>query len=635
MKKYKSIGFQVDIARQMETPETLRKIIDVGASFGYNELFLYGEGSLEYKSHPECSSKCCLKQDEFIALRDYAETKHSMRLIPIIPVFGHANFILNAPELKYLRELKNDDNAVFKCNMRQFCTSNPGSFDVIEDILKEWAEITSSPYIHVGGDESWNFATCPVCRETAEKIGRGKMLAEYFNRINAIVRKHGKTSMIWHDMLFYYENCLPHLDKDIVICDWHYEPVERHPGISIYNWERTDFFGAYGKEKLAVYICPKSKFAYTEESDNIRTLIEYSANRGAVGFLNTVWEMSYMPYASCYPSLAYGGACCNEPVLPESREFLHSFADEHFFAGAEILPLLVDLYGEIAEKRVFTGLNNWITYQDPGPLFTMAGKLDEAVCLCSQLKPRTAVGAAYLETLELIFKRLALSKRVEGLTSTIANALIGAEFDRKRLETLIDKTSALLEKIPAQIKLEKQIWDKYRPQSQPNPVVVHFSGIVEEVSKFISAVPKIITGNICPESLLPCLFEIALVNNDCSWQYLTIFSSPDEKNYNKVGSYPQCGPFGRYLKTFNIPKQTKFIRIELSGLGQLLLHYARLIGPGMQTAPRRISRTTGAVTDPENILTDDFRPTIIGRTNSRDYFSQGKEQPVSIIEIEF
>lgn len=52
MKSYRSIAFQVDLPRQMETPKTLKKIIDFEGSVGYNELFLYGEGNIEYKSYP-------------------------------------------------------------------------------------------------------------------------------------------------------------------------------------------------------------------------------------------------------------------------------------------------------------------------------------------------------------------------------------------------------------------------------------------------------------------------------------------------------------------------------------------------------------------------------------------------------
>ena len=632
-KRFGSVAFQVDIARQVETPQTLKKIIDFGAAAGYNELFLYGEGALEYKSHPECSLPWALKQDEFKKLQKHAK-KYDMRIIPIIPILGHANYILKTEKLEHLREIKNPADAILKCDARQFCSSKQEALEVIEDLLSEWAEIVDAPHIHIGGDESWNFALCPECKKEAEKIGRGRMLAEYFNKINTIVKKHGKKSMIWHDMLFYYDNCLTHIDKDIVFCDWHYKPIERHPGISIYNWIKTDFQGTYEKEKISAYICPKSKCKYTEEANNIKTLIEYTENKKPIGFLNTVWEQKTMPYASCYPALAYGGAACNKENLPEPRAFLHEFAGEHFSSGSEILPMLVDLFEETAELKAFSTLNDWINYQDPTPDLTLAGKLDEALVIAKKLKGKTVAGKAYKEALGLIFARMAISKRLQGLVNETARALRPErKTDKIQIKEWLKDITEQLENIPAQIKLEEKIWDKYRPREQSNPVTEQFLNLQKEISNFVSSIKKIMSGKAQAVAELPRVLELTMVNNDCSWQYLTISTSTDGKQYTKIGNYPQCGPFGRYVKTFALPHMAKFVKLELAGLGQLLLHYARIIDASSILSPNKIKNASGQVSHPERLLVDDFRPTIMGNVESKGYFSQAKEQPMSAIEI--
>ncbi len=66
--KFPMIAFQVDLARQVETPETLKRIIDFGGEIGYNTLFLYGEAGIEYKSHSECSYAWALTHDSFVEL---------------------------------------------------------------------------------------------------------------------------------------------------------------------------------------------------------------------------------------------------------------------------------------------------------------------------------------------------------------------------------------------------------------------------------------------------------------------------------------------------------------------------------------------------------------------------------------
>lgn len=631
--KFKSIAFQVDIARQMETPSTLKEIIDFGGNVGYNELFLYGEGALEYKNHPSCSYSWALTQGEFIDLQRYATKKFDMRLVPVIPVLGHADFILDAKEHEDIREVRKKEDAIIKCNMRQFCTSNPKTYEVIEEILKEWAQIISAPYLHVGGDESWNFATCPECRKKAKSVGRGKMLAEYFNRINTIVKKYGKQIMIWHDMLFYFDDCLPHLDKDIIICDWHYEAIERHPGISIYNWIKTDFHAAYKKQELPFFICSKSKCNYPEESANIKSFIQYSRDRKPAGFLNTVWEMLEIPYASSYPSLAYGAACCHENDLPDPRTFLHQFIEEHFSGNIDILPLLVDLFSETADMQVLADFENWITYQNSDQDIFLAEKLDEGVTLLKEVQGKTIPGKAYREALELILRRMAIAKRLQGTVNEIARLYLSKYPDKKNIMTLLEKTPLLINKIPAQIRLEQEIWAKSRPEDQNNPVVDQLNTVKIYLLEFVESIKKVLSGQTTAMAVLPTVLELTLVNNDCSWQDLSIFTSKTGKEYYKVGNYPQCGPFGRYIKTFKLPNDGNFIKLEIAGFGQLLVHYVRVIGPGIELLPEQILKVEGAVVNPENILTDDFKPVVLGSVNSKDYFSHGNEQHKSIIEI--
>lgn len=634
--KYKKIAFQVDIARQIEKPETLKRIIDFGGSVGYNELFLYGEGAFEYKKHPECSRKWALKQDDFINLQDYASEKYKMFLIPVIPALGHANYALDSKKFEHLREVKGHVKPVIKTSMRQFCTSNPESYSVIEELLAEWMEITRAPYIHIGGDESWNFATCPECRRKAEKIGRGRSLAEHFNSVNGIVKKHGKQTIIWHDMLFYYQDCLSLLDKDIIICDWHYEEnIEHNPGISIYNWSKTDFLKAYENEKLSAYICPMSKFNFPKESSNIKTFIENSQDKKTIGFLNTVWEMKKIPYASCFPSLAYGAACCQAENLPEPRVFLRQFGKKHFMGEIDLFPYLVDLFSEIAEENIFPGLDNWITYQNPDHLLRQASKMDEGIKVLEKLEPKTESGKAYLESLELIFKRMAISKRLQGRINEIAREYLrkSSRINKKMISEKLLDIDILLQKIPGQIKLECETWNKSRYQEEADKIIFEWSNAVQQVGEFIESVNKILSGEMNAQTFFPNILELTIVNNDCAWQELTIFSAENRGEYEKVGTYPQCGPFGKYVKTFKIPNKGDFIKLQIGGLGQLNLHYLRIISPGQELIPVEIIKTKGSVITPENILTDDCKPALIGDVETKRYYSIATEQPKSFIEI--
>jgi len=106
--------------------------------------------------------------------------------------------------------------------------------------------------------------------------------------------------------------------------------------------------------------------------------------------------------------------------------------------------------------------------------------------------------------------------------------------------------------------------------------------------EFIKSVREIISGQIDVAAVFPVVLELTLVNSDCSWQDLSIFTSETGKKYHKIGNYLQCGSFGRYIKTFRLPTGANYLKLELGGLGQLLIHYARVIGPGLELIPEDV-----------------------------------------------
>ncbi len=73
-----------------------------------------------------------------------------MELIPIIPTSEHTGYILKNDKFKHFREIEKNGTTVVRTG--NFCTSLPETYTLIEELLSEWAMITSSQYIHVGGE---------------------------------------------------------------------------------------------------------------------------------------------------------------------------------------------------------------------------------------------------------------------------------------------------------------------------------------------------------------------------------------------------------------------------------------------------------------------------------------------------
>ncbi len=113
-------------------------------------------------------------------------------------------------------------------NMYDVCLGQEKTFEVIEMVLKEVAELFPDPVIHIGADEYdmsrvtpktayWD--QCPHCRALSEKMGY-TTLRELFlygiNRVNRIVNKLGKVMMMWNADI--QPGHLPEeLDRNIII----------------------------------------------------------------------------------------------------------------------------------------------------------------------------------------------------------------------------------------------------------------------------------------------------------------------------------------------------------------------------------------------------------------------------------
>lgn len=103
-------------------------------------------------------------QDQLRDLVKYA-AERGITIIPEIEMPAHSEETLTAyPEYSCTHE---------PYKQADFCPGNAGTYDFLENVLKEVMDIFPSYYIHVGGDEaakaSW--ADCPCCRQKMKELG--------------------------------------------------------------------------------------------------------------------------------------------------------------------------------------------------------------------------------------------------------------------------------------------------------------------------------------------------------------------------------------------------------------------------------------------------------------------------------
>uniref|UniRef100_UPI003567DB72 family 20 glycosylhydrolase n=1 Tax=Draconibacterium sp. TaxID=1965318 RepID=UPI003567DB72 len=124
-------------------------------------------------------------QEQYKELVQYAADRQIM-IVPEIDMPGHTNAALASyAELNCdgkARELYTGTEVGFST----LCTDKEITYQFIDDVIRELAEITPGEYIHIGGDES--------------HVTAHDDYVYFVNRVQEIVKKHGKKIIGWDEI---------------------------------------------------------------------------------------------------------------------------------------------------------------------------------------------------------------------------------------------------------------------------------------------------------------------------------------------------------------------------------------------------------------------------------------------------
>ncbi|WP_226532236.1 family 20 glycosylhydrolase [Microbacterium paraoxydans] len=211
-------GVMLDVARHFFGVDDVKKFIDSASALKFNHLHLHLTDDQGWRVHidswpllTELSAGTSANGDPggFYTKDDYREivahaAAHHMIVIPEIDLPGHTHAIGVAyPELVEAPVL-NDTLIAESARLGQplpvagetylgwgvghssVRIHEERTYDFVRDVVRELAEMTPGPYIHVGGDES---------------LGTPQADFDLFaERATAIVVEAGKTPVAWHEM---------------------------------------------------------------------------------------------------------------------------------------------------------------------------------------------------------------------------------------------------------------------------------------------------------------------------------------------------------------------------------------------------------------------------------------------------
>ena len=298
--------------------ETAKRMIDIAAGLGYQEIQLFSKAAFLYEKHPEAAlGRSPYTWRDIRELDDYCAAK-GIELVPYQACFSHMEPWFAVPKYNALAEapmagVTNKFNSVTKVPMG-LCASNPKAFELLEDIWDELLPNFRSPYLNVGCDEFVEYQDGGRGSAAAVKEkGAIGLYTEVLRKMEASIRRRGKTMMCWADIVVRRPDgaeVLKQLPKSAVLMDWGYAasyPFEKECAILEKSGHRF-------------WVCPGTGSWWgftgylTNMMTNVSTAWKAGRKHGAEGLLLTTWgDCGHpQPWLAELPGMIYAAACVRE-----------------------------------------------------------------------------------------------------------------------------------------------------------------------------------------------------------------------------------------------------------------------------------------------------------------------------------
>ena len=147
MPKFDRRVVQIDLARQIETVETVCRFMDVAAKAGMNAILMYLEDRVKTATYPYASDEESYSPAQVREMVAYGE-KLGLELIPVVSPIGHTERFLAHPELKHLAELRGGIAGMFTqagaAVHRDTCPNLPETKEFFKNYITEVAALFPS-----------------------------------------------------------------------------------------------------------------------------------------------------------------------------------------------------------------------------------------------------------------------------------------------------------------------------------------------------------------------------------------------------------------------------------------------------------------------------------------------------------
>ena len=319
-------SFQWDLARQVERLDWLLAQLPRYADWGYHELHLHLEDAIEYPSIPGVARRDAYTYKQFSRLVE-AATRAGLRVVPIVNLLGHTQYLIKVPELRDLNELRAADGSPLERG--QICPLHPRTLEIAEKLLRDVAPFCTAGKVHVGLDESFHLGKHPLSRREIARIGLASHFSRYVRRLHTLTRSLNLEMSMWADMLYFLPDAIPELPRNLIAYDWYYHAFRRHPRVELFNFAEVDLATPLQARGIDLYSCPMNgAFRYeplphfTDRMNNIVAWWKHARRIGAKGFLVSSWEPYRLAIELTTAVDAAAATLWLEPHVDDPREML-------------------------------------------------------------------------------------------------------------------------------------------------------------------------------------------------------------------------------------------------------------------------------------------------------------------------
>lgn len=247
-------GFSINSPSVAEIDSFCEFVDNELAPLGVNLLLLRINYSFDFKSVQHVGSPNGFTRESVKKLEAVCQ-RNNIKLVPHLELFGHQSgtepefnpntLLKNYPQFDESYQLPKSVNFGY----RSYCPLHPDIHSMLFAMMGEMADSFSSKDFHIGCDEVMTLGVCERCKEFLNNGGtNADLFANEINLLNNYLSSKGCRTWIWGDRLIDMNDApkmgvnslseweasgngtapaIDKIDKQILICDWHYRDSPR------------------------------------------------------------------------------------------------------------------------------------------------------------------------------------------------------------------------------------------------------------------------------------------------------------------------------------------------------------------------------------------------------------------------